>query len=204
MIKILKERFKDEKIEIINDDILKVDLKTLVNSELLMYKAVKVVANLPYYITTPIIMKLLEEKLNIKEITVMVQKEVGERLVTRPGTGDTGAITYGVNYFTNPTKVIDVPKEAFLPEPKVESCVINLKVLDTPKVEVKNEEKFFKIIKIAFMQKRKTILNSFTNGGLLENKLQIEDMLQKLNIDKNIRAEKLSLEDFAQICNYID
>ena len=203
MIGILNDRFKFyDNFEVINEDVLKVDLNQLINEnkneEL---KTAKIVANLPYYITTPIVMKLLEDKLDIESITVMVQKEVADRLVDVPGGKNSGAITYGVNYYTKPEKVIEVPNTAFIPAPEVNSSVIKLNVLDKPSVEVKNEELLFKIIKMAFMQKRKTLLNGLTNGNLA-SKEQIEKMLVDLGFDLRIRGEKLSLEDFAKIADY--
>jgi len=204
MIGILNDRFKFyDKFEVINQDVLKVDLNKLINEnkneEL---KTAKIVANLPYYITTPILMKLLEDKLDIESITVMVQKEVADRLVDVPGGKNSGAITYGVNYYTKPEKVIDVPNTAFIPAPEVNSSVIKLNVLEKPSVEVKNEEVLFKIIKMAFMQKRKTLLNGLTNGKL-GSKEQIEKMLVDLGFDLRVRGEKLSLGDFAKIADYM-
>jgi 16S rRNA (adenine1518-N6/adenine1519-N6)-dimethyltransferase len=203
MVEIVTDRFSLYKnFEIIHNDILKVDLKKLIdnNSE---FENVKVVANLPYYITTPIIMKLLEEKLHLHSITVMVQKEVAERLAAKPGGKDTGAITYSINYFTNPEIILDVNKDCFIPSPKVDSSVIQLVVLDKPKIEVSNEELFFKIIKFAFLQKRKTLINSLANSGL-KDKEYLEKMLDDLNINTKIRAEQLSLEDFGRITDYIN
>ena len=203
MIQILNDRFSlYDNFRLINDDILKVDINALINEELGNLSKVKIVANLPYYITTPIIMKLLEEKLNIDSITVMVQKEVAERLCTKPGTNDTGAITYTINYYTIPEIVLDVPKESFIPSPKVDSNVINLQILKKPSVVVKDEEILFKVIKFAFMQKRKTLLNSLSNSRL-KSKEYFEQMLNDLNIDLKIRPEKLSLEEFAKISDYI-
>ena len=204
MINILNNRFADENLYIINDDILKVNLKEIIqegkNDNI---KKVKVVANLPYYITTPIIMKLLEDKLDIDSITVMVQKEVAMRMTATKEAGDSGAITYAINYYTNPKIVLSVPKESFIPAPEVESSVIKLEVLKTPKVIVKNEELFFKIVKTSFMQKRKTLLNSLTNGKILKDKNEVEKMLEELNIDTKIRPEKLTLEEFAKISDYV-
>ena len=203
MIHILNDRFSlYDNFKLINDDILKVDLNKLISDELGNLKKVKIVANLPYYITTPIIMKLLEEKLNIDSITVMVQKEVAERLCCSPGTGDTGAITYTINYYTKPEIVLDVPKESFIPSPKVDSNVISLQILNNPSVMVKDEGTLFKVIKFAFMQKRKTLLNSLSNSRM-NSKEYFEKMLLDLNIDLKIRPEKLSLDDFAKISDYI-
>lgn len=201
MLQILNDRFSlYENFELINDDILKVDLKKLIEDN--KFSSVKVVANLPYYITTPIIMKLLEDNLKLKSITVMVQKEVAERLCCSPGTGDTGAITYTINYYTKPEIVLDVPKESFIPSPKVDSNVINLQILNNPSVMVKDEGTLFKVIKFAFMQKRKTLLNSLSNSRM-NSKEYFEKMLLDLNIDLKIRPEKLSLDDFAKISDYI-
>ena len=203
MIGILNDRFKFyNNFEVINEDVLKVDLNKLINENKIgKLKTAKIVANLPYYITTPIVMKLLEDKLDIESITVMVQKEVADRLVDVPGGKNSGAITYGVNYYTEPEKVIEVPNTAFIPAPEVNSSVIKLNVLDKPSVEVENEELLFKIIKMAFMQKRKTLLNGLTNGKLA-SKEEIEQMLLDLGFDLKVRGEKLSLEDFAKIADY--
>ena len=156
MINILKNRFNQKNLEIINDDILKIDLNEITKK----YGKIKVVANLPYYITTPIIMKLLEEEYNIESITVMVQKEVGERLCAVPGSKDFGAVTIGVNYYSNAKIIIDVPKENFLPAPEVDSCVIKLDILEKPPIKLKDKKRFFKLVKAAFSQRRKTINNS--------------------------------------------
>ncbi len=204
MIDILKERFfLYENFEIINEDILKVDLHKLIKEEKNEnIKNVKIVANLPYYITTPIIMKLLEERLDLQSVTVMVQKEVAERLIAVPGEKFTGAITYSVYYYADSENVRVVDKSSFIPEPSVESEVINLKIRENPPVNVNNEELFFKLIKIAFMQRRKTLVNSLSNSGFIE-KNKIIEILKQLNINENIRAEKLSIQDFANIANKI-
>ena len=204
MIEILTDRFKlYSNFELINDDVLKVDLKKVIEKEKKEdIKDVKIVANLPYYITTPIIMKLLEGRLDIQTITVMVQKEVADRLIETPGGKNSGAITYAINYYTRPEKVLNVPNTFFIPAPEVNSSVIKLNVLDKPSVNVQNEELLFKIIKLAFMQKRKTLLNALTNGNLA-SKEQIEKMLIGLGFDLRIRGEKLTLEEFAKIADFI-
>lgn len=207
MINILNDRFKlYNNFELINEDVLKVDLNNLININLssTILKSAKVVANLPYYITTPIIMKLLEEKLNLKSITVMVQKEVAQRLTATPGEKDTGAITYSINYYTNSKIVIDVPNSSFIPAPEVNSAVIKLDLLETPRVKLNNETLFFQIIKSAFLQKRKTLVNALNNSKLFNNKEEILNMLENLNIEKNIRGEKLSIKQYAQITDYIE
>ncbi len=198
MLKILNDRFGlYNNFELINNDVLKVDLHNLISKNS-NFKKVKVVANLPYYITTPIIMKLLEDKLNLTSITVMVQKEVAERLTETPGGKNTGSITYSINYYTNAKTILEVPKTSFIPSPKVDSSVIKLDVLDNPKIKVLNEEIFFKIVKCAFMQKRKTLINSLSNSGI-SNKEILENILTELNIDTRIRAEQLTLEQFGML-----
>ena len=205
MVLVLEDRFSlYDNFECINEDVLKVDLESLISEEKSKgLKTAKIVANLPYYITTPIIMKLLEEKLDIESITVMIQKEVADRLVAEPGKANTGAITYAINYYTNPKVVLQVPNTAFIPAPDVNSTVIQLEVLQKPKIDVIDEEMFFKVIKYAFMQRRKTLLNSLTNSKILGEKEYIEKMLSELGIEKTIRAENLSLEEFAKIANWI-
>lgn len=201
MIKILEKRFgSNPKFRLIHEDVLKVDLKSLILEEKEHHKLIdaKVVANLPYYITTPIIMKLLEEKLEIKSITVMVQKEVAQRLTAVPGEEHTGAITYTINYYSKPSIIIDVPRENFMPEPEVDSAVMHLQVLEKPSVKVEDEKLFFEIIKLAFMQKRKTLVNSLASSKLL-GKEQIQGILSQMGLDEKIRAEKLTLEDYAKI-----
>ena len=202
MVSILTDRFSlYNNFELINDDVLKVDLNKIIE-ENSNFKSAKVVANLPYYITTPIIMKLLEDKLNLESITVMVQKEVADRLTDRPGGKEVGAITYSINYYTNPETIIDVPRDSFIPAPNVDSAVIKLDVLKEPKVKVSDEELFFKIIKFSFLQKRKTLMNSLSNSGLIP-KDYLEEVLNELGIDLRVRAEQLTLEDFANITDYI-
>ena len=206
MIKILRERFSlYENFELLNQDILKVDLNNLIKTEkeINKIKNVKVVANLPYYITTPIIMKLLEEKLDLESITVMVQKEVADRLITIPGKKDTGAITYTVYYYAKGEDILEVPKNSFIPEPEVTSKVINLKIRKEEPVKVKNKEVMFRIIKCAFMQRRKTLLNSLTNTRVFINKEEGEKILKQIGLDVNIRAEKLKIEDYAKIADKI-
>ena len=205
MIEILEDRFKlYNNFKLINNDVLKVDLnKLILENKVGTIKYAKVVANLPYYITTPIIMKLLEERLDIESITVMVQKEVADRLVAKPGEENTGAITYAINYYTKPARIYEVDETSFIPAPEVNSTIIKLDVLKKQSVETQNEELMFKIIKTAFMQKRKTLLNGLTNSNLFGNKEEIEKMLAELNIDLKIRGEKLTLEEYAKITKYL-
>lgn len=206
MIKILEERFFLYKnFEVINNDILKVNLNELINQAKQKYnlRKAKIVANLPYYITTPIIMKLLESKIDIASITVMIQKEVAERLAEIPGGKNTGAITYTVYYYGKTEKLLEVPKSSFIPEPSVTSEVIKINIRKEPPVKVKNESSFFKLIKVAFLQRRKTLLNSLTNNGI-SNKEELTQLLKKLNIDEKIRSEKLTIEQFAEISNNLN
>ena len=206
MINILQDRFSEnDKFEVINEDILKVDLNQIIkeNKKDNNIKNVKIVANLPYYITTPIIMKLLEEKLEIESITVMIQKEVADRLIEVPGGKNTGAITYTVYYYCESEKIMEVPNSSFIPEPEVTSEVIKMNLRKTPAVELENPKIMFMIIKSAFMQRRKTLLNALTNSKVFINKEEGTQILNKLNLDINIRAESLSIQDFANIAKLI-
>lgn len=205
MIEILNDRFiADDNIELINEDVLKLDLNKLIKQEKEQneIKDVKIVANLPYYITTPIIMKLLEENLDIASITVMIQKEVADRLIEIPSGKNTGAITYTVYYYCECEKIREVENTCFVPMPEVTSEVINLKLRKEPAVKVENKKVFFNIIKSAFMQRRKTLLNALVNTGVFKSKEEGAEILRKLNLREDIRAEKLTIEDFARICNY--
>ena len=206
MVEILNERFSlYDNLEILNQDILKTDLKEIIKKEKNQnnIKDVKIIANLPYYITTPIIMKLLEEKLDLKSITVMIQKEVAERLIATPGEKNTGAITYTVYYYAEAKKIAEVPNTSFIPEPEVTSEVIRLDIRKNPPVETKNTEMMFKIIKNAFMQRRKTLLNSLTNTKIFKNKEEGTKILKTLNLNENIRAEELTLKKFAEITDLL-
>ena len=202
MLQILEDRFSlYNNFELINNDVLKVDLKNIIEKEKAegKIKNVKIVANLPYYITTPIIMKLLEEELELESITVMIQKEVADRLIAMPGEKNTGAITYSVYYYATSEAIMEVPNSSFIPEPAVTSKVIKLNIRKEPIVTPKSKEKMFKIIKCAFMQKRKTLLNSLTNNKIFENKQQGIELLKALQINENIRPEELTLEQFEKI-----
>lgn len=202
MLKILEDRFYlYNNFEIINNDVLKVDLKNIISTEKKNSRInnVKIVANLPYYITTPIIMKLLEEELELDSITVMIQKEVADRLIAIPGQKNTGAITYSVYYYATSEGILEVPNNSFVPEPEVTSKVIKLNIRKEPIVKPKDKEKMFKIIKYAFMQKRKTLLNSLTNNKVFNNKQQGIEILNNLHINENVRPEELTIEQFAEI-----
>lgn len=205
MLDILTDRFSMYKnFEIINEDVLKVDLNNLIKiNKSSDIRKVKIVANLPYYITTPIIMKLLEEKLEIETITVMVQKEVAERLIATPGDKLSGAITYCVYYYATSESVIMVENNSFIPEPEVDSEVIKLSIRKKAPIKLLDEQKFFKLIKVSFMQRRKTLINALVNGGILQNKDKAKKLFDELKLDYNTRGETLSLEKFAEISNYI-
>lgn len=206
MVKILNERFSlYDNFEIIHDDILKVDLKAIIKREKenQNMKEAKIVANLPYYITTPIIMKLLEEKLDLKTITVMVQKEVADRLTALPGTKKSGAITYGVYYYAEAEEVLEVLPQSFIPAPEVTSEVIQFKIRKDPPVFVGDDKKMFQIIKCAFTQRRKTLLNSLVNTNIFNSKEHGSKILKEVNLKENVRPEELTLEDFARIADLL-
>ena len=203
MVKILKERFiLDKNLEIINSDILKLNIDELIKKEIEQnpdIKNVKIVANLPYYITTPIVMYLIENNLNIESITIMIQKEVAERLITVPGTNDTGAITYTIYYYCKGTKIREVENTCFIPEPEVTSEVINLQMRKIPPVKVEDKKVFFNIIKSAYMQRRKMLVNSLSKVGVFQNKEQGEKVLKSIGLRTDIRPENMSIEDFARL-----
>ena len=204
MVKVLKDRFIAYKnLEIINKDVLKIDLKNLIKCEKDSgIKSVKIVANLPYYITTPIIMMLIESDLDIESITVMIQKEVAERLIALPGTKLTGAITYTVDYYCKCKKIREVENTSFLPAPEVTSEVINLELRKEPLVKVRDKRVMFKMIKSAYMQRRKTLINSLVSVGIFKNKESGIEILKKLGLKQDVRAENLTLEDFAKLTDY--
>ncbi|WP_034600666.1 16S rRNA (adenine(1518)-N(6)/adenine(1519)-N(6))-dimethyltransferase RsmA [Clostridiisalibacter paucivorans] len=191
-----------DNLDIINDDILNIDLIGLVKNRF-HNSEVKVVANLPYYITTPIIIKLLEDRVKLDSIVVMVQKEVAQRMNASPGGKDYGALSVAVQYYCEPEIIVNVPKTVFMPMPNVDSAVIALKVHRSPRVSVDDEVLFFKIVKTAFGKRRKTLSNSLSTGGLGIEKKDIVRILEKLNIDPKRRAETLDIEDFAKITKEI-
>lgn len=205
MITILQDRFKEnENLQIINEDILKVNLKELIeNKKIIEGSKVKIVANLPYYISTPIIMKLLEQYKIIDEIVVMVQKEVAERLTAKTGTRLAGSITYGVEYYSKAYSEVLVPKESFIPRPNVESEVIKLVLKKDIQENLQFEEKLFNIIKAGFTQRRKTLANALVNNKIIDNREKLKEIFGKLNIDENVRAENLTLEQFKNITKYM-
>ncbi|TDX51289.1 16S rRNA (adenine(1518)-N(6)/adenine(1519)-N(6))-dimethyltransferase RsmA [Orenia marismortui] len=199
LIPVLNEIFEGyNNVEIVHGDALEVDFSQLVEGSF------KIVANLPYYITTPIIMRLLEEGFNVEEIVVMVQKEVGERMVASPGGKDYGILSIGVQYHTKAEISFIVPPSVFIPQPKVESAVINLKVDKEAAVDLIDEDFFFKIVKSAFHQRRKTIRNSLTKAPYINlSRDQVDQALEEVGIDSRRRAEKLSIEQFAKLSNVL-
>lgn len=205
LIPILQDTlFNYSNITIINNDILKTDIEDI-SKKYNKGKPLKVVANLPYYITTPIIMRLLESKLPIESITVMVQKEVAGRMITGPGTKDYGALSLAVQFYTRPEIVCDVPASCFMPRPKVDSTVIKLTVNQEFTVEVDNEELLFDCIRASFNQRRKTLANGLKNYPKLNlSKEQIAKALSKANLRPDIRGEVLNLEEFADLSNIIN
>lgn len=183
-----------DNVRIVHGDVLKLDVPTIMN-----HKPFKVVANLPYYITTPIIMSLLESKLPIERLVVMVQKEVALRMVAKPGTKDYGALSVAVQYYTEPDIVLDVPPKSFLPAPAVTSSVIRCVLRDKPPVEVIDEKLFFRVVKAGFAQRRKTFANTMKTTGL--SKDRIEELLAKANIDGQRRGETFTIQEFADVAN---
>lgn len=192
-----------DNVTIINDDILKVDINRIVQ-EKNNGQPIKVVANLPYYITTPIIMGLFESHVPLKSITIMVQKEVADRMQVGPGTKEYGALSLAVQYYAKPEIVANVPPNCFIPRPNVGSAVIRLTRHDKPAVDVKDESYMFALIRASFNQRRKTLLNGLTNAGNLGvTKEQITDALEKMGLPATIRGEALTLEQFGELSNLL-
>ena len=189
-------------VDIIHEDILKTDLQSLISEGLEKYglKEVRIVGNLPYYITTPIIMKLLEEHTGAESITVMMQKEVADRIAAAPGTKPAGAITYSVHYYADVTRITDVGRDSFYPAPKVDSAVLRLDLREGPPVEVSDMDLYFNCIKAGFSHRRKTLLNSLMSLGGYD-KAEIEDALHRSGIEPERRAESLSMEEFARLAD---
>ena len=203
LIPILQETLADlDNVEVVNEDILKVDVQGLIN-EKLNGGPVKLVANLPYYITTPIVMKFLEEDIPVTDIVVMVQKEVADRMNAKPSTKDYGALSVAVQYYCDTEIVAKAPRHMFVPQPNVDSIVIGLHVRNEKKYVVDNEDIFFKTVKASFGQRRKTLLNSLGGLGFL-SKDQIKEALKAANIDEKRRGETLSIDEFANLSNEIN
>ncbi len=199
LLPILDETLADfDNIEIVNADVMKTDLKALIE-EKFQGMDVVVCANLPYYITSPVITMLLESRLPIKAVTVMIQKEAADRLCTPVGSRDSGAITVCTNYYAEVKQLFNVSRGSFMPAPNVDSTVIRLDIRENPAVEVSDEKKFFRMVKAAFAQRRKTALNSISSGMGL-SKTQVADALRASGLEENVRAEKLTMEELAVLC----
>lgn len=202
LIPILTDTLGDyENVKIVNEDIIKADIRGLID-ENLDGGPVKLVANLPYYITTPIIMRFLEEDINVTDIVVMVQKEVAERMNAQPGGKDFGALSVAVQFYCDTEIVAKVPRHLFVPQPNVDSIVIALRVRPERKYRVDSEDLFFKVVKAAFGQRRKTLLNSIASMGNL-SKDMVKEALEEAGIDPKRRGETLSLDEFANLSNVI-
>ena len=199
LLPILDETLADfDNIEIVNADVMKTDLKALIE-EKFQGMDVVVCANLPYYITSPVITMLLESRLPIKAVTVMIQKEAADRLCTPVGSRDSGAITVCTNYYAQVKQRFNVSRGSFMPAPNVDSTVIRLDIREYPAVTVSDEKKFFKMVKAAFAQRRKTALNSISSGMGL-SKTQVAEALRASGLDENVRAEKLTMDELALLC----
>ncbi|WP_017754910.1 16S rRNA (adenine(1518)-N(6)/adenine(1519)-N(6))-dimethyltransferase RsmA [Calidifontibacillus oryziterrae] len=204
LLPILKETLNPyPHVKVIHNDVLKVNVSEVIKSEFEADQDLMVVANLPYYVTTPIIMKLLSERLPIRGMVVMLQKEVADRISASPGTKDYGSLSIAIQYYTNAKTVMIVPKTVFMPQPNVDSAVIRLTRREKPPVEVVNEEFFFEVVRASFAQRRKTIFNnlaSFFNGQL--EKKQVEEVLVYAQIDPKRRGETLAIQEFAVLSDH--
>ncbi len=203
LLPILDETLAEyDNIKIVNQDVLKVDLHKLIAEEF-PNMPVAVCANLPYYITSPIIMNLLESRLPISSLTVMVQKEAAQRICAMPGSREVGAVSIAVRYYCEPKVLFQVSRGSFMPAPDVDSTVIRLDIRKQPVVDVKREEDFFRVVKAAFSQRRKTLSNTLSSG-LSMNKTQIAELLERAGVASNLRAEQLSMQQFADIANALN
>ncbi len=200
LMPILNETLADyDNVTVINDDILKVDIPALAAQH--GSKRMKVVANLPYYITTPVIMALLERNVPLQSITVMVQKEVADRMTVGPGTKDYGALSLAVQYYTKPEIITEVPADCFVPKPNVDSAVIRLTRYDAPPVSTEDERWLFMLIRASFNQRRKTLANGIANAGIGIGRHQVEETLAQMGLSATVRGEALTLEQFAELSN---
>lgn len=190
-------------VKIIHSDILKADVSKVVSEEFEKDQDIMVVANLPYYVTTPIIMKLLEEKLPLRGIVCMLQKEVADRMAAKPSTKEYGSLSIAVQYYTEAETALIVPRTVFVPQPNVDSAVIRLTVRKKPLVEVLDEDLFFDIVRGSFMQRRKTLLNNLSSnvGAFKNDKAFVVQILESAGIDPKRRGESLSIEEFSRIAN---
>lgn len=211
LIPVLNHNLKEfSNIKIINGDIMKFnvveELSKIVtaNGGDFSTASLKIVANLPYYITTPVVMKFLESSIDAKTMVFMVQKEVADRMVAKPGTKDYGALSVAVQYYSKASVIIEVPPQSFIPQPDVYSSVVKLEIYKTPPVDLHDQELFFRVVKAAFGQRRKTLVNAMNNAGYFNiNKEELKEIIISKGIDENQRGETLSIVQFAQISNSI-
>lgn len=204
LIPILNDVMSDfDNFNLINSDILELNINELIKNEF-DNESFTVVANLPYYITTPIIMNFLESELPVNSMTLMIQKEVAARILAEPGKKDYGALSVAVQFYAEPGIICSASPHCFTPQPKVTSTVVNLKLYDKPKYDVKNKEQFFKIIKSIFSQRRKTLVNSLSGSPYLDlSKDKIIDVLKQMELNEKVRGEKLNIEQIAELSNII-
>ncbi|MCR1899518.1 16S rRNA (adenine(1518)-N(6)/adenine(1519)-N(6))-dimethyltransferase RsmA [Irregularibacter muris] len=203
LLPILRETLGEyTNVQVLHGDVLKLPLKEHLR-DYFGDRPIKVVANLPYYVTTSIVMKLLEEDLPLESITILIQKEVAERMQASPGGKDYGALSVAVQFYAQPRIIGNVPPSVFIPAPKVESTIISLDILKEPRVLVKDKKLFFAVVKAAFGKRRKTLLNALSSSQLEIEKGKIKEVLKTANIDATRRGETLSLEEFAHIANSI-
>ncbi|QHZ44846.1 16S rRNA (adenine(1518)-N(6)/adenine(1519)-N(6))-dimethyltransferase RsmA [Bacillus sp. NSP9.1] len=206
LLPILKDTLSPyDNVTVIHQDVLKADIKAVMDEQFQDCEEVMVVANLPYYVTTPIIMKLLEENLPLKGIVVMLQKEVADRMAAKPSSKEYGSLSIAVQFYTEAKTVMNVPKTVFVPQPNVDSAVIRLTLRKEPAVQVQNEAFFFQVVKASFAQRRKTLLNNLVNNlaNGKEHKADIEKALQDSQIDGKRRGESLSIEEFAVLSEHL-
>lgn len=202
LLPVLEETLAEhDNITVINADVLKTDLATVIDEHFVGLRAA-VCANLPYYITSPVIMYLLESRLPVESITVMVQKEAGARLCARMGSRQCGAVTAAVNYYSEPRLLFNVSRGSFMPQPNVDSCVIRLDIRKEPPVKVEDEEFFFKVVRGSFSQRRKTLVNSLTSALGMDKK-EVIAAITAAGLKETIRPEQLTLEDFARVAGEI-
>lgn len=203
LIPVLQETLAEcDNVEVVHADVMAVDLKALI-AEKFEGRRPKVVANLPYYITTPIIMMLLEENIPVSDIIVMIQKEVAERISAKPSTKAYGALSVATQYYSEPKIIAKVPRTVFMPQPNVDSIVIRMTIREEPPVVLENTSLFFKVIKAAFGQRRKTLHNALNAGGFGQSKDQTADFLRACDIEPSRRGETLTIEEFAKLANHI-
>ncbi|PWV95941.1 16S rRNA (adenine1518-N6/adenine1519-N6)-dimethyltransferase [Paenibacillus cellulosilyticus] len=202
LIPILRDTLADEdNVEVIHADVLKLDLQQLFAERFADVSGVSVVANLPYYVTTPILMKLLEDRLPLENIVVMIQKEVADRMAAKPGGKDYGSLSVAVQYYCVPSIVCIVPHTVFIPQPNVDSAVIKLKLRDKPAVETPDEAHFFRVVQSSFAQRRKTLMNNLSSWLGKDQRETLTSLLEQIGIDPGRRGETLSLDEFAKLSN---